>query len=106
MSGTRRTDQPRFDAHDDLLDARADGTLDLHGYGAIEAPSAVRNFVLGWRRRKPGAVLHIITGKGRGSAHGPVLRGLVKTLLHGELRRMVAESSLDVDEGGYVLRVR
>jgi len=51
-------------------------------------------------------VVHINTGKGKGSANGPVLRGLVKTLLQGELRAMVEESQLDDGEGGYRVRVR
>jgi hypothetical protein len=97
---------PAFDARDPLLDARADGELDLHGFGAIEARSAVRAFLESWRRRKAGALVHIITGKGKGSAGGPVLRGLVKTLLQGELRGMVSEWGLDDGEGGYRVRVR
>jgi DNA-nicking Smr family endonuclease len=97
---------PTFDSRDPLLDGRADGELDLHGLGAIEARSAVRAFLESWRRRKAGAVVHIITGKGKGSASGPVLRGLVKTLLQGELRALVAEWGLDDGEGGYRVRVR
>jgi len=102
----RRGRHPAFDSRDQLLDARADAELDLHGFGAVEARSAVRALLESWRRRKPGAVVHIITGKGRGSAGGPVLRGLVKTLLQGELRAQVAEWGLDDGEGGYRVRVR
>ena len=89
-----------------MLDVRADAELDLHGLGGIEARSAVRAFLDGWRRRKTGAVVHIITGKGKGSTGGPVLRGLVKSLLQGELRGLVAEWGLDDGEGGYRVRVR
>ena len=103
---SRRSKHPRFDASDDLLDGRVDAELDLHGFSAIEAPSAVRSFLDRWRRRKPGAVVHIITGKGKGSANGPVLRGMVKTLLQGELRSMVAQWDLDDAEGGYKVRLR
>src|SRR6266496_5212705 len=53
-------------------------------------PSAVRSFLNSWRSRTTGAIVHIITGKGKGSANGPVLRGLVKSLLQGELRSLVA----------------
>lgn len=76
----RRGKHPTFDASDDLLDA--------------------------WRRRKPGAVVHIITGKGKGSAGEPVLRGVVKTLLQGELGSMVAKWGLDDAEGGYKVQLR
>ena len=106
MGRRGKTGHPAFDARDPLLDAPADGELDLHGFGAIEARSAVRAFLESWRRRKAGALVHIITGKGKGSAGGPVLRGLVKTLLQGELRGMVSEWGLDDGEGGYRVRVR
>jgi DNA-nicking Smr family endonuclease len=106
VSRGKRSRHPAFDASDPLLDAAVDGELDLHGFNAIEAPSAVRRFLETWQRRKPGALVHIITGKGRGSANGPVLRGLVKGLLRGELRGMVAEWQLDDAEGGYRVRLR
>ena len=64
MGPRRKGRHPAFDARDPLLDARADGELDLHGFGAIEARSAVRAFLESWRRRKAGALVHIITGKG------------------------------------------
>ncbi len=106
MGPRRRGRHPAFDARDPLLDARADADLDLHGFGAMEARSAVRVFLESWQRRKAGAVVHIITGRGKGSANGPVLRGLVKSLLQGELRGMVSQCSVDDGEGGYRVRVQ
>ncbi len=106
MGPRRRGRHPAFDARDPLLDARADAELDLHGFGAMEARSAVRAFLESWQRRKAGAVVHIITGRGKGSANGPVLRGLVKSLLQGELRGMVSQWSVDDGEGGYRVRVQ
>jgi len=97
MSKRTRGRHPAFDARDPLLDARAEAELDLHGFGAIEARSAVRAFLESWRRRKARAVVQIVTGKGKGSAGGPVL---------GELRGLVAEWGLDDGEGGYRVRVR
>jgi DNA-nicking Smr family endonuclease len=52
---------PRFDSHDDLLDAPVTETIDLHGLSAAEAEHAVRRVVDNWHRRG-GAVLHFITG--------------------------------------------
>src|SRR3989441_10446018 len=101
MSKRSRGRHPAFDSRDPLLDARADAELDLHGFGAVEAQSAVRAFLESWQRRKAGAVVHIITGKGKGSTSGPVLRGLVRTLLQGELRGVVAECGFDAGEGGH-----
>src|SRR3989441_12929765 len=106
MGPRRKGRHPAFDARAPLLDGRADAELDLHGLGAIEARSVVRAFLESWRRRKAGAVVHIITGKGKGSASGPVLRGLVKTLLQGELGALVAEWDLDDGEGGDRVEVR
>lgn len=89
-----------------MLDARVDGELDLHGFSATEAPPATRTFLESWARGRAGAVVHIITGKGKGSASGPVLRGLVKSLLQGEMRPMVGEWALDDAQGGYKVRLR
>ena len=103
---TRKPKHPTFSSHDSLLDAQLAATLDLHGYTGAEASGAVRLLLETWRRRQPGAVVHIITGKGKGSAGAPVLRGLVKTLLKGELREFVVEWARDDAEGGYKVRLR
>ncbi len=106
MSRRKGHRQPVFDSSDPLLDALVDAELDLHGYSATEAPSAVQTFLQTWQRRKSGAVVQVITGKGKGSANGPVLRGLVKNLLQGELRAIVGKWGLDDGEGGYRVRLR
>ncbi|HEX4599942.1 MAG TPA: Smr/MutS family protein [Gemmatimonadales bacterium] len=97
---------PRFDASDPLLDAPVAERLDLHGCRAADAAGLVAGCLGRWARRGPGTVVHIITGKGRGSAGRPVLRGLVARLLKGELRSLVAEWALDEDDGGYKVRLR
>ena len=90
----------------DLLDVSPLGTLDLHGMGVSEACAAVHSYVALWRRRHPGAVLHVITGKGRGSLGRPALRPAVRRLLRGALVPALMEWSPDVDDGGFLLRVR
>ena len=94
---------PRFSSHDPLLDARVAETLDLHGLSATEARPAVRSLL---KRHRSGTVLHVVTGKGRGSAGGPVLRSLVSGMLKGELGPLVADWSLDDSDGGFRIRVR
>ena len=89
---------------DPLLDAVPDATLDLHGMTVPDARRAVTAFVTLWRERKPGAVLHIVTGKGRGSAGRPALRPAVRAMLRGELRPALADWTVDVDEGGFLLQ--
>ena len=81
-------------------------TLDLHGRTAAEARDLVRAIVASAARRTPGAVVHVITGKGRGSAGRPVLRSAVAGLLKGELAPQVADWARDVGDGGFLIRVR
>jgi len=90
---------------DPLFDVAADATLDLHGLSALEAERALRAFLQTWRARRPGAVLHVITGKGRGSAGRPALLPAVRRLLRGELREMARDWALDLDEGGFLIQV-
>ncbi|HEV2749291.1 MAG TPA: Smr/MutS family protein [Gemmatimonadales bacterium] len=106
MSKGKRSKHPTFDSRDSLLDAPVDDELDLHGYSAAEAPAAVRAFLERWQRRKAGAVVSIVTGKGNRSANGPVLRGLVKNLLERECRVIVRDWRLDDGEGGYRVSLR
>ena len=51
MSRRKGPREPVFDSRDSLLDASVDGELDLHGYSAAEAPSALRRFLQTWQRR-------------------------------------------------------
>lgn len=88
-----------------LLDVPPDATLDLHGMSVREADQAVRGFIRLWRTRRPGAVLHVITGRGRGSTGRPALRPAIRRLLRGELRNAVRDWTTDVDEGGFLIQV-
>ena len=100
-----RSRQPQFDGRDDLLDG-GDATLDLHGSSADEARAMVRRFLGAESRSKRGRVVHIITGKGKGSRNGAVLRPLVAAELRGACARFVTEWGPDVGEGGFKVRLR
>lgn len=102
----RRSKHPRFDSSDDLSSAPLAGRIDLHRLSVDQAEVVVRNFIDTWRRREPGAVVLIITGKGKGSADGPVLRPAIQTLLKTRLSGFVAEWALDDSEGAFRVRVR
>lgn len=102
----RRSKQPRFDSGDDLHSAPLAGRVDLHGLSTDQAELIVRNFIDTWRRREPGAVILIITGKGKGSPDGPVLRPAIQTLLKTRLSGFVADWALDDSEGAFRVRVR
>ncbi len=101
----RRARQPQFDSSDDLLDG-ARATLDLHGRTAAEARALVPGFLAAEARRSRGATVRIVTGKGKGSANGAVLRPLVASLLRGPCAHLIAEWGADTDDGGYVVRLR
>ncbi len=97
--------QPRFDSRDNLLDGPAT-TLDLHGDTVAAARTRVAQFLAATARARPGSLVHIITGKGRGSAGGPRLRPMVASLLKGECASLVRDWARDADDGGYRVRLR
>ena len=96
---------PHFGAPDALLDARPGATLDLHGDTALEAERRTHDFIVTYARISPGTVLHIITGRGRGSAGLPVLPGVVKRVLQGSAGQFVANFDRDLDDGGFLVRL-
>jgi DNA-nicking Smr family endonuclease len=86
------------------LDGPVADTLDLHGMTAAEAVAAASAFVQRVQRRAPGSLVHLITGRGRGSPGRPVLKPKVKTLLKsGELP--IDAWGEDLDGGGYLVRL-
>jgi Smr domain len=97
---------PAFGGHDPLLDATPVATLDLHGDTAMEAERRVRDFIRTHARLSGGRVLHVITGRGRGSAGRPVLPGVVRRVLQGDVARFVEDFARDLDEAGYLIRLR
>ena len=97
---------PGLPAFRDLLDATPVATLDLHGDTALDAERRVKDFVTTHSRISPGEVVHIITGRGRGSEGTPVLPGAVRRALTSEVRRFVDEYDRDLDEAGFLVRLR
>ncbi len=105
-SRRRRRTGPRFDPRDSMYDSAIVEELDLHGYTAQEANRGVRAFLESWSRRAPGSVVRIITGRGKSSARGPILKPLVASLLKGELKHLVVDWCPDLHEAGYLVRLR
>jgi hypothetical protein len=97
---------PAFGAPDPLLDATPRATLDLHGDTAADAERRVADFIRTQARVRPGQVVHVITGKGRGSAGRPVLPGAVRRVLAGDIARFVADWDKDLDEAGFLIRLK
>jgi len=98
--------QPDFGFFGDLLDATPAATLDLHGDTALEAERRVKDFVATHARISRGQVLHIITGRGMGSGGKAVLPGAVRRALTSEISRFVEEFDRDLDEAGFLVRLK
>ena len=94
--------QPSFSSHDALLDGRVATTKDLHGLTEAEARAVVEKLL----RSSGGKLVHVITGKGKGSPGQPVLKNLVRSMLKGSLAPLVKEWALDAGEGGYRILIR
>lgn len=90
----------------DPFDGPVDHTIDLHGLRAEQARAYVLSVIDSVHRKSPGALVHIITGKGRGSAGAPVLKRTIRTLLRSSQVRHVDAWATDLDDGGYMVRLR
>lgn len=102
----RKRKHPEFGFFGDLLDATPEATLDLHGDTALDAERRVRDFIKTQSRIASGKVVHIITGRGLGSRGRPVLPGVVRRVLAGEMNRFIQEFDKDLDEAGFMVRLR
>lgn len=96
---------PHFDSSDPLLDGKADATLDLHGFPPGEVEAALKAFLVTWKARAPGGIVHLITGRGRGSKGAPIIRPLVRRLISDLPAGLVRDWAMTHDEGGYRIRL-
>jgi hypothetical protein len=94
---------PHGNPFEPLEGAVAD-TLDLHGFGAAQAHAAVITFLRRVQRQSPDGLVHLITGKGRGSPGRPVLKGVVKSLLRSGAVPVHAWGE-DLEGGGFLVRL-
>ena len=97
---------PQFGFTGDLLDATPVATLDLHGDTALEAERRVKDFITTHARISRGQVIHIITGRGGGGGRKPVLPGAVRKALKSEISQFVQEFDRDLDDGGFLVRLK
>ena len=89
-----------------LLSEMQVATLDLHGDTADQARLRVRDFLMTHSRIQAEGVVHIITGKGTGSAGGAVLLEVVRDMLDDEAAGHVDEYAGMLGGGGWVVRVK
>lgn len=100
--------RPRQSPRDpfDPFDAPIDHAMDLHGLRAAEARAWVTSTLDSLARNRPGVLVHIITGRGRGSIGAPVLKRAIGTLLRSGQLRGVETWATDLDGGGYLVKLK
>lgn len=81
-------------------------TFDLHGLTVLDAAASAEHFLRAQRRARPGAVVRLVTGRGRAGGGAPV-RTRVRTLLRAlrEEQRVVRDYELDEGDGAFLVRL-
>ncbi len=84
-----------------------DATFDLHGQSVLEAAGNAERFLRAQAKARPGGIVRLITGRGRGG-HGAPIRSRVRTLLRTlkESERVVRDYELEDSDGSYLVRLR
>lgn len=80
--------------------------FDLHGQSVLEAVANAERFLQAQARARPGAVVRLITGRGRSGGRAPI-RTRVRTLLRRlkEDGRLVRAYELEDGEGSFLVRL-
>jgi DNA-nicking Smr family endonuclease len=91
----------------DWTDRPPDATYDLHGQAVSEAAANAERFLRTQERVRPGGVVRLITGRGRGGGGAPV-RTRVRALLRSLRDRgaIVRDYLLEDSEGSFLVRLR
>ncbi len=86
------------------MDRPVQVTFDLHGQTVVEAAANAERFLRAQAQARPGAVVRLITGRGRSGGGAPV-RTRVRTLLRAlrEHSRVVREYVLEESEGSFLV---
>ena len=90
----------------DWTDQAPAATFDLHGQTVLEAAANTDRFLRAQAQARPGAVVRVITGRGRLGGGAPV-RTRVRTLLRGlrEQGSIVKDFVLEETEGSFLVRL-
>ena len=90
----------------DWTDRRPDADLDLHGQTVLEAVANAERFLRAQRKARPGGVVRVVTGRGRGGGGAPI-RTRVRTLLRRlkEEGGVVRDYLLEDSEGSFLVRL-
>ena len=90
----------------DWSDGPAEATFDLHGQSVSEGAANAERFLRAQARVRRGAVVRLITGRGRAGGGAP-LRTRVRTLLRAlrEEGSVVRDYVLEETEGSFLVRL-
>jgi DNA-nicking Smr family endonuclease len=90
----------------DWADRPAQATFDLHGQTVSEAVSNAERFLRAQAKARPGAVVRLITGRGRAGGGAPI-RTRVRTMLKvlREEGRVVRDFVLEDSDGSFLVRL-
>jgi DNA-nicking Smr family endonuclease len=91
----------------DWTDRPPDTTFDLHGLSVLEATTRAEQFLRVQAKARPGGIVRLITGRGRGGGGAPI-RTRVRTLLRtlSASGRVVRDFVLEDSEGSFLVRLR
>lgn len=80
--------------------------FDLHGQSVLEAAANAERFLMSQARVRRGAVVRLVTGRGRSGGGAPI-RTRVRTLLRRlkEEGRIVRDYVLEENEGSFLIRL-
>ena len=90
----------------DWTDRDPVATFDLHGQTVTEAAVNAERFLRAQAKARPGGVVRLITGRGRGGQGAPIrsrVRGLLGTLK--QSGRVVRDYTLEHTDGSYLVRL-
>lgn len=90
----------------DWTDRSPDATFDLHGQSVVEAVANAEHFLRAQAKVRPGGIVRLITGRGRGGGGSPIrtrVRGLLRRLK--ESGSVVRDYALEETEGSYLARL-
>jgi len=91
----------------DWTDRQADARFDLHGQTVSQAVANAERFLRAQARARPGAIVRLITGRGRAGGGAPIrtrVRTLLKNLREGQT--IVRDYVLEDSEGSILVRLR
>jgi DNA-nicking Smr family endonuclease len=91
----------------DWSDRAPDAIFDLHGQTVLEAVANAERFLRVQVNARPGGIVRLITGRGRGGGGAPI-RTRVRSQLRAvkETGTLVRDYTLEDTEGRYLIRLK